>query len=103
MKKKYLIGTAQLEDTESGRMELEYYLLEECRDTGVDITLYGIEIKKLIRENTAIRREKESAGAISYSKTYVEKMIRLLIKNTVTPMGMLEIIDEYITKEGISA
>ena len=61
------------------------------------------KLKKIIKENGTIKKEKEIARAISYSQHYVEQLIQVLLRNQVTPMTMIEIIDEYITKEGLSA
>ena len=44
----------------------------------------------------------QGAGkAISYSREYVERMIQLFMKNAVTPLTMEELIDEYISREGL--
>lgn len=101
MIKKYLTGSASI--TQEGQnVKLEYYLIEEMRDMG-DYFLYGMMIKKEARKAGRIERTQTAAKAISYSREYVERMLCLFIKNTVTPLTMLELIDEYVSREGLSA
>lgn len=101
MRKEYLIGKAEVvENTE--KIRLEYYMTEETRDV-YGVSLYGILIKKETREGNLVTREQGRENAITYSRAWIEKLIQILIRNTVTPMTMEEIIDEYITKEGLSA
>ncbi|MCI9051893.1 MAG: hypothetical protein HFI05_08220 [Lachnospiraceae bacterium] len=103
MRGQELVGVTEFHDKEGHKIQLEYYLLSEPRDIEEEIVIYGIEIKKIIKENGTIKKEKEIARAISYSQHYVEQLIQVLLRNQVTPMTMIEIIDEYITKEGLSA
>lgn len=91
MKQIFLEGkkTVQLEDNRV--MDLAYYLLENPREDNT--VLYGIKITKTIDEYT----ESEEVDAISYSKEFVQQIIQTLMKNEVTPISMIEIIDEIIT------
>lgn len=91
MKQIFLEGkkTVQLEDNRV--MDLAYYLLENSREDNT--VLYGIKITKTIDEYT----ESEEVDAISYSKEFVQQIIQTLMKNEVTPISMIEIIDEIIT------
>lgn len=101
MRKDYLIGVATVAQQEQ-RIRLEYYLVEETRDVS-GISLYGMMIKKEMRTEGKIERTQASGKAISYSRDYVERMIQLFMKNAVTPLTMDELIDEYVSGEGISA
>jgi len=101
MRKDYLIGVATVAQQEQ-RIRLEYYLVEETRDVS-GISLYGMMIKKEMRTEGKIERTQASGKAISYSRYYVERMIQLFMKNAVTPLTMDELIDEYVSREGISA
>ncbi len=101
MRKDYLIGVATVAQQEQ-RIRLEYYLVEETRDVS-GISLYGMMIKKEMRTEGKIERTQASGKAISYSRDYVERMIQLFMKNAVTPLTMDELIDEYVSREGISA
>lgn len=101
--KTYLIGTTKFDAGNNTQIKLEYYLTEEIRDIETSSALYGVEVKKEIRNKNGIFLEQERATSLSYSRTTVENLIHILLLNTVTPMNLLEIVDDYITKEGLSA
>ena len=96
MRRDYLIGSTVVSQ-QNQRIRLEYYLVEELRDAS-GIYLYGILIKRETKEKGKIERIQAVGKAISYSKEYVEKMIRIFMKNTVTPISMEELIDEYVSQ-----
>ena len=101
MRTDYLIGSTEVAEREQ-KIRLDYYLIEESRDSN-GTSLYGMLIKRETRTPGKIDRLQGTGKAISYSREYVERMIRLFMKNTVTPMTMLELIDEYVTREGLTA
>lgn len=101
MRKDYLIGSTMISQQQQ-RIHLEYYLVEEARDTS-GIYLYGIMIKRETRVEGRIERMHSVSKAISYSREYVERMLQIFIRNAVTPMSMEELIDEYVSREGLSA
>lgn len=101
MRKDYLIGSTEVSQQEQ-KIRLEYYLIEENRDSNGSI-LYGMMIKREMHTPGKIERLQGTGKAISYSREYVERMIRLFMKNAVTPISMLELIDEYVTREGLTA
>lgn len=101
MRRDYLEGSTSIVQ-EKKQIKLEYYLIEEMRDERGRF-LYGIMIKMETRENGNIERTRAEGRAVSYSRAYVERMLRLFLDNTVTPVPMLELIDEYISREGLSA
>lgn len=103
MKEQKLIGVTEFESTEGQKVQLEYYLLSEPRDAAEGIAIYGIEIIKIMRDKGIIKKEREIARALSYSQSYVEQLLKVLLRNQVTPMTMIEVIDDYITREGLSA
>lgn len=90
----YLEGTKILEIDEH-EVELSYYLTECRKKENKDSTLYGIQIEKRDSGNVEI----ESSGCITYSKEIVLQMIHKLMENTVTPITLLYIIDDFVTKE----
>lgn len=90
----YLEGTKTLKLDEH-EVELSYYLTECRKKENKDNILYGIQIEKNDSGNTEI----ESSGCISYSKEIVLQMIHKLMENTVTPITMLYIIDDFVTEE----
>lgn len=101
MKAEYLIGSREIAGR-GRKLKLDYYLIEELRDSN-GAALYGMRIKRELRMPGRVERMQESGKAISYSRTYVEQMIRLFMKNAVTPFTMLELIDEYVSREGLPA
>ena len=84
----------QLEDTR--RMKLDYSLTEKYSETDQSVPYYGVRITKLI-ENT---EETEEVFGISYSRDTVVSMIKKLFQFEVTPISMVEILDDLVT-EGV--
>lgn len=76
-------------------MELQYFLLEKNSVEEEEKMLYGIKIVKRI--DTCI--ESEEVHAISYSKNFVKQLIKKLVDNEVTPISMIEILDDLQTIE----
>lgn len=101
MREDYLIGSTEVSQQEQ-KIRLDYYLVEECRDSS-GAALYGMLIKRETRTPGKVDRLQGIGKAISYSRDYVEQMIRLFMKNSVTPITMLELIDEYVSREGLPA
>ncbi|BCN30039.1 DUF6514 family protein [Anaeromicropila herbilytica] len=93
MKNKILVGSKTIELEDMRMMSLEYYLLEHVSEENKEKALYGVKITKKIDDYM----ESEEVDAISYSKEFVEQMIKQLMDNDVTPISMIEIIDEMIT------
>lgn len=85
--KKRLIGSCLLTDT----MRLQYYVTQRVQEDGQAV--YGIEVDKLYGND----RESEEANYLSHSGKLVESLAMLLFQNKVTPMCMLQIIDERMT------
>ena len=99
MRKLTLVGNRLLTDTEKGEIRLEYYLLEETRDVSNYMPLYGMRIMKWSKASDGILREQKTAAAISYSKEFVLEILNQFIQNLVTPMCMLELVDEKVSQE----
>lgn len=73
-------------------MKLKYYLIESSTGTN-GVTLYGIKVEKIVDEE----KETEEINGVSYSKEFVTQIISTLIQYTVTPISLIEIVDEYVT------
>lgn len=99
MNQQSLIGSKEIWDCNNNRMKLEYYLTASNGNFEENETLYGIQIVKYQRKEREIQKEVEMISGISYSRKLVEQMITCLMDNTVTPICMMEISDEYITRE----
>lgn len=99
--KLYLIGKKELNTDAHTQIALEYYLTEEIRDSRTSFALYGVEVKKETRCQNHFSLEKETALSLSYSKDTVETLAQVLLENAVTPISLFEVIDDYISKEGL--
>lgn len=77
-------------------MKLEYGLIEKISDEDQKSHYYGISVTKQLEGN----EETEKIDGVSLSKDIVISMIKKLCRFEVTPISMIEIVDELIT-EGI--
>lgn len=89
-----LEGKREVEAAEISRIELEYYLVREDSEESVGETAYGIAIVKRDGEYT----ETEKTGGISYCEEEVRSILKLLIDGMVTPIGLLEIVDDLVSE-----
>ncbi|MCI8418100.1 MAG: hypothetical protein HFI33_11515 [Lachnospiraceae bacterium] len=75
-------------------LRLKYFLT--CRESeepgGI---LYGICIRKYTAENQ--QPEEAATPPISYSESFVRQLLQHLIENAVTPMCLLEVLDELLS------
>lgn len=74
-------------------MKVEYYLTERnsCEN---EKTIYGIKLIKTQEDRT----EEEMVDDLSYDETVVLDLLNLLSKNQVTPVGLVPVLDDYITE-----
>ncbi len=77
-------------------MRLEYKLTEN-HSIDNEEPYYGIQIVKYLDDNM----EMEEISGISYSKDKVKSIIKILFQHIVTPITMVEIIDDLITLEAV--
>jgi len=96
MQKEFLIETRSVTDEKGTLLNLKYYLIEE--KTPQAVPLYRICIKKSFAERPGVE-EAESTPPVSDSETHARQMLCQLIKNAVTPVCLLEIVDDMMTKE----
>lgn len=92
-----LIGEREVKLENQMGMVLKYYLVEEpSKEDGEKEStkfLYGIKIEKQFGGTV----ESEEVEALSYSKEVVLQLIHTLIECTVTPMTLVEVVDELVT------
>ena len=84
MQKEFLIETRSVTDEKGNLLNLKYYLIEE--ESVQTAGRPGVE-------------EAESTPPVSGSEASARKMLRQLIRNAVTPVCLLEIVDDMMTKE----
>ncbi len=94
MRKLYLEGTKIMVMEDNKEVQLDYYLVEDFKERGQDISLYGIKIVKHL-ENCL---ETEYTDPISYSRDIVKDMVHKLWYNGVTLVSMLEIVDDLVSE-----
>lgn len=82
----------QLEDQRS--MLLNYSLTERIGNEDQVNPIYGIHISRNLEGAVDI----EEVAGISYSKDKVISMIKKLFQFEVTPISMIEIVDELVTQ-----
>lgn len=96
MKKKELLFENEVTLEDDRIMRLEYNLTENFNAENGE-PYYGIQIIKHTDDNLEI----EEVGGLSYSKDKVKSIIKLLFHHVVTPISMVEIIDDIITLEAL--
>ena len=94
MKQIDLIGERIVELEDQREMVLKYFIIEEPSKAKGDMDyLYGIKIEKQFGGIV----ESEEVEALSYLKEVVLQLINTLMECTVTPMTLVEVVDELIT------
>ena len=96
MKKMRLLFSNEVTLEDDRIMRLEYNITEN-KSTDTEEPYYGIQITKYIDGN----KEVEEIEGISYSRDKVEAMAKILFQNTVTPISLVEIVDDLITLEAV--
>ena len=93
MRTETLYKTAELLD-----MEMEYYIIDEdISEEYSDLQSYGIKIVKTkCAEGGGKIRESKEIGNIFYRRSDVEEFADILVRNTVTPMSLMDVVEDYI-------
>lgn len=95
MKQLYLLFSDEVILEDDRRMKLDYSLTEKYSETDQTTPFYGIHIDKYLDDSV----ESEEITGISYSKDTVVSILKKLHQHTVTPISMVEIVDELVTAE----
>lgn len=75
-------------------VEFDYLLVEDDTKIG---KIYGVEvITKLCNGDTQLKSESELVEGLSCKKSEVVQMIDQLIAYTVTPVTLVEVLDEMV-------
>jgi hypothetical protein len=93
MKQLQLLYSGEVKLEDDRRMKLDYCLTKELAQTGQAEPYYGIRITKLLDNQV----ETEEVCGISYSKDTVVSIIKKLFQYEVTPIHLVEIVDDMIT------
>ena len=97
MRKEFLIETRAVTDEKGNLLNLKYYLIEEEAPQPA-APLYRICVKKSLSSRPGVE-EVESTPPVSGSEEGARRMLRQLITNAVTPVCLLEIVDDMMSKE----
>ncbi len=94
MKQEQLLfsNRVMLEDTRS--MQLDYCLIENVSREDQGTPFYGIKIMKHLGDTM----EMEEVEGISASRENVMTILKKLFQFEVTPISMIEIVDELVTQ-----
>lgn len=101
MQKEFLIETRSVTDEKGTQLRLKYYLIEEEQPESM-APLYRICVKKAVKEYPNVE-EAQSTPPVSRSEAFTRQLLGTLIRNAVTPVCLLEIVDEMMTKEEMQA
>ena len=80
------------------KLELKYYKIHNLADNGIEKN-YGIEVMKKEFNKNTIKEESEIFFNIANSEEQVDMILNVLSKNKVTPIGVLDVLDD-IYKNG---
>jgi hypothetical protein len=90
MKNSIFCGVVDLAD-----MELEYYIIEENLPHSAES--YGIKVVKTqFSEGGGTVSESKEIGNVFYRRKDAEKFIKLIRDNKVTPMTLMDVVEDYI-------
>jgi hypothetical protein len=95
MKQIFLLFSNEVMLEDERKMKLDYSLTEKYSEDEKADPYYGIQIAKYLDDII----ETEEIIGISYSKESVISIIKKLHQFEVTPISMLEIVDELVSTE----
>jgi len=97
MKRETLSGVRHFKGRQQRDIQVEYYFLKDYRFGEDESPLCGIKIVKSEIIDDQDHREVETAPSISYSEKFVKQIIQVMMQGLVTPIHMLEVIDQMVT------
>jgi len=81
----FLVGNAELRGEDEKRWKLLYYI-------SLDGAVYSIKIERVGSDGTLT----EETGGLTYSHSEAEAWVKMLIKGTVTPLTLHEVVDDLM-------
>lgn len=94
MKQLQLLFRNEIVLEDERRMKLEYSITEKVSMTDQKTPCYGIKVTKYL-DNVS---ESDEVAEISYSRDTVVSILKKLFQFEVTPISMVEIIDDLVTQ-----
>ena len=96
---KTIIDSRDSDELDLGyQMELHYYKTKNSLVVSEQSKLYGIEVEKRERKGEKIHIEKELMNNITNQEKNIEKVLTILLKNKVTPIGVPDVMQELIQR-----
>lgn len=98
--KKTLYKKEQLEFSETGKViTLKYFLLEtDLEIDGCILKCYGVEIKKTAPSGEHRLSEVKQISNTFFNKSEALLFLEMLARNTVTPIALSGVLEDYITE-----
>lgn len=93
MKKLQVLFSNEVALEDDRKMRLDYFLTENYMQSEVEEPYYGIRITKYLDD----LEESEEVSGISCSKETVLSMIKKFSVNVVTPIHLIDIVDDLVT------
>lgn len=92
---KAIINNEEMEElTENENMLLEYYITKNKPKDKNTTKQYGVEVVKLTNAET--RPEKEEFNNIFNCKKEANDVLKLLVANKVTPIGLGDVLENFV-------
>lgn len=91
---KHLLFSNEVQLENDSRMKLDYCLTEKHSEEDNSKLIYGIQIKKYLNNTIEV----DELPGVSESKDTVVAMINKLFKHEVTPISLVEVVDDLITQ-----
>lgn len=78
--------------------KLEYYLIaEKISEEYCDLMSYGVKVKKTTYSDGGGKTvEIKQINNVFYRKDEAEKFIKLILRNSVTPITLRDVVEDYI-------
>lgn len=88
-----LTGSKIVELDDGRSLGLEYYMITTYREADGQ-PIYGVMVEKQDGEEMEV----ESVEQLSYSRQEVSDLLEVIYNNTVTPMSLVEVLDELMNE-----
>lgn len=89
-----LIGKRVVSIVPEREMVLEYFVLKDVDEMSQTAT-YGAKIRKADDG----KDETETVTGITHSNEVITDLVNLLLEHIVTPISLVDIIDDYVTEK----
>ncbi len=81
----------------SGKTTLDYYLIRESVSDYCDLIRYGVKVVKTVVECGGGKTvESKQINNIFYREPEADNFIRLIMRNRVTPISLMDVVEDYI-------